>query len=92
MTAELLALGDWLEFHGVTHVAMERTGVLWRPVFTVREEGRTLRLLNAQPIQAVLGRTTDVQDSAWLADRLRHGLRRPSVIPPPLRVWRDLTR
>ncbi len=56
MTADLLALGDWLEFHSVTYVAMESTGVLWRPVFNVLEEGRTLVLVNAQHLKAVPGR------------------------------------
>src|SRR5258706_10889740 len=93
MTANLLALGDWLDFHAVTQVAMESTGVLWRPVFNVLEEGRTLLLVNAQHIKAVPGRKTDVKDSEWLADLLRHGLLRPSFIPPPpIRVLRDLTR
>jgi transposase len=93
MTADLLALGDWLEFHAVTHVARESTGVLWRPVFNVLEAGRTLLLVNAQHIKAVPGRKTDVKDSEWLADLLRHGLLRPSFIPPPpIRVLRDLTR
>jgi transposase len=93
MTADLLALGDWLELHAVTHVAMESTGVLWRPIFNVLEEGYTLILVNAQHIKAVPGRKTDVKDSEWLADLLRHGLLRPSFIPPPpIRVLRDLTR
>ena len=93
MTAELVALGDWLASHGVTHVAMESTGVLWRPVFNVLEEGRTLILVNAQHLKTVPGRKTDVKDSEWLADLLRHGLLRPSFIPPqPIRVLRDLTR
>ncbi len=93
MTADLLALGDWLEFHAVTHVARESTGVLWRPVFNMLEEGRTLILVNAQHLQAVPGRKTDVKDSEWLADLLRHGLLRPSFVPPPpIRVLRDLTR
>jgi transposase len=93
MTADLLALGDWLDLQAVTQVAMESTGVLWRPVFNVLEEGRTLVLVNAQHIQAVPGRKTDVKDSEWLADLLRHGLLRPSFIPPqPIRILRDLTR
>jgi transposase len=71
MTADLLALGDWLNHHEVTQVAMESTGVLWRPVFNVLEEGRTLLLVNAQHIKAVPGRKTDVKDSEWLADRAR---------------------
>src|SRR5215472_12402788 len=74
MTADLLALGDWLDFHGVTQVAMERTGVLWRPVFNVLEAGRALILVNAQHSKAVPGRKTAVKDSEWLADLLRHGL------------------
>ena len=71
MTANLLALGDWLRLHEVTHVAMERTGVLWRPVFNLLEEGHTLLLVNAQHIKAVPGRKTDVKDSEWLADEAR---------------------
>jgi transposase len=71
MTADLLALDDWLTFHAVPHVAMERTGVLWRPVFNVLEEGRTLMLVNAAHSNAVPGRTTDVKDSEWLADPAR---------------------
>lgn len=93
MTADLLALDDWLGFHQVTHVAMESTGVLWRPIFNVLEEGRTLLLVNAQHIKALPGHKTDVKDSEWLADLLRHGLLHPSFIPPqPIRVLRDLTR
>jgi transposase len=93
MTADLLALDDWLSLQEVTHVAMESTGVLWRPVFNVLEESRTLILVNAQHIKAVPGRKTDVKDSEWLAELLRHGLLRPSFIPPPpIRVLRDLTR
>ena len=71
MTADLVALGDWLSFHAVTHVAMERTGVLWRPVFNVLEEGHTLILVHAQHLKAVPGRKTDVKDSEWLADPAR---------------------
>jgi transposase len=93
MTADLLALGDWLDFHAVRQVGMESTGVLWRPVFNVLEEGRTLMLVNAQHLTAVPGHKTDVKDSEWLADLLRHGLLRPSFVPPPtIRVLRDLTR
>lgn len=93
MTADLLGLDDWLGFHQVTHVAMESTGVLWRPVFNVLEEGCTLLLVNAQHIKALPGHKTDVKDSEWLADLLRHGLLHPSFIPPqPIRVLRDLTR
>jgi hypothetical protein len=63
MTADLLGLDDWLTFHAVTHVAMESTGVLWRPIFTVLEEGRTLILVNAQHLKTVPGHKTDVKAS-----------------------------
>lgn len=93
MTADLLALADWLDGLGVTHVAMESTGIYWRPIFNLLEEGRTVLLVNAQHVKAVPGRKTDVKDSAWLADLLRHGLLQPSFIPPaPVRALRDLTR
>lgn len=93
MTADLLALSDWLESHVITVVAMESTGVYWRPVFNILEEGRTIVLVNAQHMKAVPGRKTDVKDSEWLADLLRHGLLQPSFIPPaPIRALRDLTR
>jgi transposase len=93
MTAELLALGDWLRFHGVTHVAMESTGVLWRPVFNVLEEGHTLILVNAQHIKAVPGRKTDVKDSEWLSKLVMHGLVAPSFLPPAEQAeLRQLTR
>lgn len=65
MTADLLALGDWLKFHAVTHVAMESIGVLWRPVFNLLEEGRTLLLVTAQHVKALPGHKTDVKDSEW---------------------------
>ncbi len=94
MTEDLLALRDWLDHWGVTHMALESTGVYWRPVYNVLEdEGRTLLLVNAQHIKAVPGRKTDVKDAEWLADLLRHGLLQPSFIPPqPLRELRELTR
>jgi transposase len=94
MTADLLALNDWLGSLGVTHVALESTGVFWRPVFNILEdEERTLLLVNPQHMRAVPGRKTDVRDSEWLADLLRHGLLRASFIPPaPIRAIRELTR
>jgi transposase len=94
MTADLLALADWLGSLGVTHVALESTGVYWRPVFNVLEDDeRTLLLVNPQHMRAVPGRKTDVRDSEWLADLLRHGLLRASFIPPaPVRAIRELTR
>lgn len=93
MTADLLALSEWFEALGVTHVAMESTGVYWWPVYNLLEEGRTILLVNPRHIKAVPGRKTDVKDSEWLADLLRHGLLRPSFIPPqPIRALRELTR
>src|SRR5262245_47784819 len=90
---ELLALRDWLEAHGVTHVAMESTGVYWKPVFYVLEEAFTCLLANAAHIAQVPGRKTDVQDSQWIAQLLEHGLIRGSFVPPaPIRERRDLTR
>jgi transposase len=92
-TAELLALRDWLEAHGVTHVAMESTGVYWKPVFYVLEEAFTCLLVNATHIKQVPGRKTDVKDCAWIAQCLECGLLRGSFVPPaPIRELRDLTR
>lgn len=93
MTAELLALADWLDSQRVTHVARESTGVFWKPVFNLLEDGRTIVLVNPQHMRAVPGRKTDVKDAEWLADLLRHGLLQPSFIPPaPVRELRELTR
>ncbi len=93
MTAGLLALSDWLSSHGVTHVAMESTGVYWRPVFNVLEGSFTVILVNAQHMKAVPGHKTDIKDSEWIADLLRHGLLRASFIPPKaVRDLRDLMR
>jgi transposase len=94
MTGDLLSLADWLTSLGVTHVALESTGVYWRPVFNVLEdESRVLLLVNPQHMRAVPGKKTDVRDSEWLADLLRHGLLQASFIPPaPIRAIRELTR
>lgn len=93
MTADLLALADWLTAAGCTHVAMESTGVYWKPVYNLLEGTFELLLVNAQHIKAVPGRKTDVADAEWIADLLRHGLLRPSFVPPPeQREVRDLTR
>lgn len=92
-TADLLALADWLASLQVSHVAMESTGVYWRPVFNLLEESYTIILVNAQHMKAVPGRKTDVKDSQWLADLLRHGLLKASFIPPKeTRDLRDLVR
>jgi transposase len=93
MTSDLLALDDWLRAHRVQIVAMEATGIYWRPVFNILEEERQVLLVNAQHMKAVPGRKTDVKDSQWIADLLRHGLLSASFIPPaPIRQLRDLTR
>ncbi|HVE74838.1 MAG TPA: IS110 family transposase [Mycobacteriales bacterium] len=93
MTDDLLALGDWLVDAGCTHVAMESTGVYWRPLYNLLEESFTLLLVNAQHIKAVPGRKTDVRDCEWIADLLRHGLLRASFVPDRAqRELRDLTR
>jgi transposase len=93
MTEELLALDDWLRALHVEVIAMESTGIYWRPVYNLLEEGRTVILVNAQHMKAVPGRKTDVKDSQWLAELLRHGLLSASFIPPqPIRELRDLTR
>ena len=92
-TVELLVLRDWLDAHGVTHVAMESTGVYWKPVFYVLEEAFTCLLVNAAHIKQVPGRKTDVLDCIWIAQLLEHGLLRGSFVPPaPIRELRDLTR
>jgi len=93
MTDGLLALADWLGALDIHQVAMESTGVYWRPVYNILETDCVVILVNAQHIKAVPGRKTDVKDSEWLADLLRHGLLQPSFIPPaPIRELRDLTR
>jgi transposase len=93
MTAELLLLADWLQAAGCTHVAMESTGVYWRPVYNLLEGLFTLLVVNAQHIKAVPGRKTDVKDAEWIAELLRHGLLRGSFIPTkPQRQLRELTR
>ena len=92
-TDQLLALGDWLAGRGVTHVAMESTGVYWKPLWNLLEDRFALVLANAQHVKAVPGRKTDVRDCEWLADLLRHGLLRASFVPPrPQRELRELTR
>jgi len=90
---ELLALRDWLDANGVTHVAMESTGIYWKPVFYVLEGSFTCLLANAAHIAQVPGRKTDVKDCVWIAQLLEHGLLRGSFVPEaPIRDLRDLTR
>ena len=93
MTRDLLALSDWLTEGGVTHVAMESTGVYWKPVYNLLEDLFTLLLVNAAHIKQVPGRKSDVKDCAWIADLLRHGLLKGSFVPDRgLRELRELTR
>src|SRR5215204_4547205 len=92
-TADLLALADWLTVHGCTHVAMESTGVYWKPIWHVLDGQFDLILANALQIRSVPGRKTDVSDAMWIADLLAHGLIRSSFVPPaPIQELRDLTR
>jgi transposase len=93
MTGELLELADWLAAHAVVHVAMESTGVYWKPVFHLLEDRFQVLLVNAQHIKQVPGRKTDVKDCQWIAQLLQHGLLRARFVPPqPIRELRDLTR
>jgi transposase len=92
-TRELLRLTDWLTTAGCTHVAMESTGVYWRPVYHILEGSFELLVVNAQHIKAVPGRKTDIKDCQWIARLLEHGLLRSSFVPPaPIRELRELTR
>ncbi|HXO27798.1 MAG TPA: IS110 family transposase [Thermoanaerobaculia bacterium] len=92
-TQELLRLSDWLTESGCTHVAMESTGVYWKPVWHVLGGSFELVLANAGAIRNVPGRKTDVNDAMWIADLLAHGLIRGSFVPPtPVQELRDLTR
>src|SRR5262249_16935530 len=92
-TEQLLLLRDWLEAHAVTHVAMESTGVYWKPVYYVLEDRFECLLVNAAHLKHVPGRKTDVQDCVWIAQVLERGLLRGSFVPPPLiPELRDLTR
>jgi transposase len=92
-TRELLSLREWLLGEGCTHVAMESTGVYWKPVYAILEGALEIVVANAQHIKKVPGRKTDVKDAEWIADLLCHGLLRSSFVPPPpIRELRDLSR
>src|ERR1700722_7836454 len=92
-TRELLELGDWLQSCGVTHVALESTGVYWKPVWNLLEGQFVVLLVNAQYITAEPVPESEQKDSEWIADLLQHGLLRASFVPPtPTRELRDLTR
>lgn len=94
MTGDLLEMGDWLAGAGCTHVAMESTGVYWKPVYNLLEGlNMTVLVVNARHIKAVPGRKTDVKDAEWIADLLRHGLLRGSFVPDrDQRELRDIVR
>jgi transposase len=93
MVGGLLTLRDWLKAHGVRQVAMEATGVYWRPVWAVLEDDFELLLVNARHVKNLPGRKTDVKDAEWLCQLLEAGLLRASFVPPkPIRALRQLTR
>jgi len=92
-TRELLSLREWLLAEACTHVAMESTGVYWKPIYAILEGAFEIVVANAQHVKKVPGRKTDVKDAEWIADLLCHGLLRSSFVPPkPIRELRDLTR
>jgi len=93
MTPDLVRLRDWLKEQQCSQVAMESTGVFWKPIFNILEGHLGVIVVNAQHIKAVPGRKTDIKDAEWIADLLQHGLLRPSFIPPSWqRIVRELTR
>jgi transposase len=93
MTADILALSDWLTSKQITQVALESTGEFWKPIYNLLEGHFEILVVNAKHVKNVPGRKTDVKDAEWLADLLRHGLLRGSFIPPQAqRDLRDLTR
>src|SRR5262250_3879681 len=93
MTRELMAMADWLSEASVTHVAMESTGVFWKPIFNILENRFQVLLVNARSLKHVPGRKTDQKDSQWIAQLLQHGLLKGSFIPPRWqRELHDLTR
>lgn len=93
MTPDLLRLREWLREQQCSHVAMESTGVFWKPIFNILEGHLEVLVVNAHHIKTVPGRKTDIKDAEWIADLLQHGLLRPSFIPPAWqRIVRDLTR
>lgn len=93
MTEEILALSDWLAEASCTHVALESTGVVWKPIYNLLEGHFELLLVNARHMKAVPGRKSDVQDCEWIADLLQHGLLRAGFVPDRAqRELRELTR
>jgi transposase len=93
MTRDLRAMADWMAAEGVTHVAMESTGVYWKPIYNILESRFTVLLVNARHLKQVPGRKSDIRDCQWIAQLLQHGLLKGSFIPPRAqRELRDLTR
>jgi transposase len=93
MTRDILMLADWMAAQGVTHVAMESTGVYWKPIYNILEGRFTVLLVNARHLKQVPGRKSDIRDCQWIAQLLQHGLLKGSFVPPrPQRELRDLTR
>jgi transposase len=93
MTQDLLQMRDWWKEQGCTHIAMEATGVYWKPIYNLLEGDFEILVVNAHHIKTVPGRKTDVKDAEWIADLLSHGLLTASFIPSlPQRELRDLTR
>ena len=92
-TQDILEMRDWLKEQGCTHIALESTGVYWKPIYNLLEEDFEILVVNAHHLKTVPGRKTDVKDSEWIADLLQHGLLRASFIPSaPQRELRELTR
>ena len=92
-TQDIEELAKWLRTHQVTHVAMESTGVYWKPVFNVLGQEFEILLVNARHIKYVPGHKTDKKDSEWLVKLLLAGLLKASFVPPQqVREWRDLFR
>jgi transposase len=93
MTRDILMLAVWMAAQGVTHVAMESTGVYWKPIYNILEGRFTVLLVNARHLKQVPGRKSDIRDCQWIAQLLQHGLLKGSFVPPrPQRELRDLTR
>jgi len=93
MTSEILDLKEWLKAAGCTHLALESTGVYWKPIYHLLEDSFEIVLVNAQHMKAVPGRKTDIKDAEWITDLLQHGLLKASFIPgKEQQAVRDLTR
>jgi transposase len=92
-TSDILEMSEWLDLAETKVVAMESTGVLWRPIWNLLEGNFDLILVNPRDVKQVPGRKTDATDAQWIAELVEHGLVSPSFVPPPAqRVLRDLTR